>query len=499
MHNKEVVILGGGLGVLFSAALLVKEGVKVTVIEKNPILGGGMQSFCRHNAVFDTDMHVITSMVKGGSVYRLCQYLGILEEIYLENIEQGNSDTIYVKEDNKFYTISAGKEGFIQSLLSYFPNDESDIQAYIQALEDITDEMDLFALRSSRQISFLQNEDFFMPVELFIAKYIRNEKLRHLLVYMNILYSGESGVTPAYLHAVIAVLLMKGVSRFKGGTYRFVDTLTRFIKKHGGILLLGDAVSEVVVESHQVQCVRTTSGREVKADMYISSIHPASLLDLLSDKSAVSKPYYSLLQEFEDSQSAFIINIKFKEGTFPYLRHTGYYYDCYHSAWELNCSSKITKFMYLTPPVLEQGEFAHTICITLPISWKEVEQWEDSKVGRRSPDYYIWKKQLVEIVIEKMENLYPSFRECIEFIDAASPLTIRDYTGVRHGAMCGYKKNVNNLITNHLPVKTRVSNLLLTGQNVNIHGFCGVILTALQTCEEILGANHIIQQLNAMD
>ena len=33
--NKTAVIVGGGLGGLFTAAILSKEGVKVTVLEKN--------------------------------------------------------------------------------------------------------------------------------------------------------------------------------------------------------------------------------------------------------------------------------------------------------------------------------------------------------------------------------------------------------------------------------------------------------------------------------
>ena len=42
--NKTAVIVGGGLGGLFTAAILSKEGVKVTVLEKNLNLGGGLQS-----------------------------------------------------------------------------------------------------------------------------------------------------------------------------------------------------------------------------------------------------------------------------------------------------------------------------------------------------------------------------------------------------------------------------------------------------------------------
>ena len=49
--NKTAVIVGGGLGGLFTAAILSKEGVKVTVLEKNLNLGGGLQSFKRFYAI----------------------------------------------------------------------------------------------------------------------------------------------------------------------------------------------------------------------------------------------------------------------------------------------------------------------------------------------------------------------------------------------------------------------------------------------------------------
>ena len=57
--NKTAVIVGGGLGGLFTAAILSKEGVKVTVLEKNLNLGGGLQSFKRFGEVYDAGMHIL--------------------------------------------------------------------------------------------------------------------------------------------------------------------------------------------------------------------------------------------------------------------------------------------------------------------------------------------------------------------------------------------------------------------------------------------------------
>ena len=52
------------------------------------------------------------------------------------------------------------------------------------------------------------------------------------------------------------------------------------------------------------------------------------------------------------------------------------------------------------------------------------------------------------------------------------------------------------MMLSQLPVYTKVRNLLLTGQNINLHGICGVPLTAINTAEAILGTNHIIREIN---
>ena len=67
---------------------------------------------------------------------------------------------------------------------------------------------------------------------------------------------------------------------------------------------------------------------------------------------------------------------------------------------------------------------------------------------------------------------------------------------MKDGSICGFAKNCQNIVLSQVPVVTKVRNLLLTGQNVNLHGFCGVPLTAITTCEAILGRNYIVNKIN---
>ena len=76
--KEKVIIIGGGYGGLVTAALLAKEGHHVTVFEKNAIVGGGLQCFQRKGNSFETGMHILGGLRKGGSLNKIFTHLGTL-------------------------------------------------------------------------------------------------------------------------------------------------------------------------------------------------------------------------------------------------------------------------------------------------------------------------------------------------------------------------------------------------------------------------------------
>jgi all-trans-retinol 13,14-reductase len=79
---------------------------------------------------------------------------------------------------------------------------------------------------------------------------------------------------------------------------------------------------------------------------------------------------------------------------------------------------------------------------------------------------------------------------------AASPLTFRDYLHTPHGALYGIQKNVHEPAKTTVAARTKIPNLLFTGQNVNMHGVLGVSITAIATCAELLGLDYLLQKIN---
>lgn len=495
---KRVVIIGGGLGGLFTGAILAKEGLDVCILEKNATIGGGLQSFVRFGEVFDTGMHVIGGMQPGGNIYRLCKYLGIDSSKCLRDVDPECTDRLYYAEDKVEYTIAQGRDGFVECLSRQFPEQHDNLLRYIDAVYRLAGEMNLFMLRPSDNSIFAHSDEFFMAADAFIAQYISDHRLRSILAYLNPLYSGRADMTPAYVHAIISYLYIQGPSRFVGGSHVFANLLGDFIRQHGGEIHVADGVEVIRTEGRYVTGVVTKKGKTYVGDYYISDVHPCTTIGLFDDPKVFPKSYRDRLDSIRNSYSAFTLSIKLKPNKLPYVNHTCYYSKTYDGVWHFGRHDTEWPggFMYMTPPNENQGEYATKMIVTAPMAWEYVKEWEDSKVGHRPESYEAWKLQMADRLLKLMEEVLPGIGDMIEAVNTASPLTIRDFYATKEGGMCGFSKDYHNVALSQVPVFTKVSNFLLTGQNNNLHGFCGVALTAINTSEAILGMNYIVNRIN---
>ena len=488
-NRKTTLIIGGGLGGLVTGALLTKEGYKVTVLEKNRTIGGGLQSFYRHNVEFPTGMHIFGGFSEGGNLKKIFDYLDITPKLHLMPTDADASDVVTITEDNAVYKLPKGKENLTNYLSGLFPEEAENIKTYIDKLFDLSQEEDLFYLReSSSEPNFTKlSQDFLMPYNQLIDKYISNKKLKRLLCYLSPLFGGVDDMTPSFFNALLSVLHVGGTFQFIGGSQQMADLLKDVIENAGGKVIANEEVIKINVDNHLVTDVITKNGNTYRADNYISDVHPDVLLRIISDR-AFPAAFKKRLHSVPESASSFKVYIKFKDKTFPYINHTNYIvYN--QEVWPQG-------FMYVTPPFENQGEFAKTMIIISMMSFDEVKKWENTTTGHRGEDYKRWKSKKTEIILNKMEDIYPGFRDSIEFSFASSPLTIRDFYGNKEGSNYGFQKDSKDLMLSQMSVFTKVKNLFLTGQNVNIHGFCGVSITAIETAEAIIGHNEIVRKIN---
>ena len=451
----------------------------------------------RKGELYETGMHVAGGFQEGGSLDRICRYLGIRDRIDVQITDLMSSVT-YLSE-GKTYNIPSGKKEFTDYLISVFPDDKQDIEQYVEALFRLSEEERLFYMKSGQNDFFAHSEEFMMPADSFIARYIGNPELRALLASVNPLYAGVAGHSPAYLHAMISVLFIGSPCRFVKSSSQMADALADVITQGGGRVVTHAEVCRLLIEDRSVTCVYDTQGREYKADVYISDIHPCTLLDTIDGK-AFTPGYRERLRSIPCTVSAFKVFVKLKPGTIPYSGHPVNIIDSMDNAWNVNSFSADGNphgiSCFLAPDA--DGKWATHMSVMSLMEWKEVSAWQNTCTGHRTPEYVEWKQSRTENVLNMVEKVYPGIRNCMDDCFAASPLTFRDWLGTKEGSIYGYFKDSGNIIFSQLPIRTKVGNLLLTGQNVNMHGIGGVPMTAIETVEMLVGKDVVVSKIKQL-
>ena len=317
---------------------------------------------------------------------------------------------------------------------------------------------------------------------------------------MNPMYGGVAGHTPAYVHALISVLYIDGTDRFAGGSQQLATALAEVIENAGGKVVPNAEVVRIAVDNRMVTAVQTKDGRTFSAPYYIAATHMGETLRII-DKGAFTPAYTKRLKAVDNTYSIFSIFVELKPQTFPYINHTCYYQHDYHHVWHLaNYDREQWPYgmMYMTPPSVQQNEWATHLIVNCVMPFSAAAQWEDTLTGRRGKEYEAWKAWHEQRILARMEEVRPGFGQCVKSLWSASPLTVRDYYNAPAGAIYGFAKDCHNPLAAQVPVVTKVTNLLLTGQCVGLHGICGVPLSAITTAEALVGKNRIIEKLQAI-
>lgn len=496
--GKDVVIIGGGIGGLVSACLLCKEGFIPTVIEQHYKIGGGLHCFDRYGATFEAGIHIVSGFEENGTVRKIFTYLGIMDKLELMPLDKNGFDVLHIGSDNLKVKFGVGKDNFIRILSEQFPNEAENIQIYMDALYEMCEKIPLYNLRPTENQWYL-DEEALIPIGAFIEKYIQDKQLQIALVWNNSLYSGSKENTPIYIHALITKFYIEGATRFIGGSQHLADEMVKMIESYGGKIILNTEIVKIDIQDKKVQKVIAADGSEFTGDYYISDVHPALLMDLI-EPTQIQKAYRERLKSLENSYSAFIVYVKLKPDLFPFLNYNYFYYKDADLVWDAINYKKENYppgFMMTTMPSVNQGEFADKAMVSCIMRYDDVKQWENTYIGKRGEDYKDFKKEIQDKLIDLVNEVFPNFKDSIDKVFSGSPLTIRDYLRTKGGGLYGYKKNCENIIKAQILPRTKIENLFLTGQNLNLHGILGVPLSSIVTVGQLVGGvDYLVEKIN---
>jgi all-trans-retinol 13,14-reductase len=313
----------------------------------------------------------------------------------------------------------------------------------------------------------------------------------------NTLYAGTRESTPLYTHALITDHYLSGAYRFIGGSEQLAVALRKQIEKYGGEIIEDDGVEEFEFNEKTITSAVLKSGNKVYADRFISAIHPSLVMKMVPD-GILKKAYRKRIENLPNTISYFNLNIKIKKGFINKMKYN-FYYAPVENFWAVEMEdSGMFPYGFSMFPVYNEENTDEVIgaSILVFMKYEYFKKWENTSVGRRGDDYKKYKKELADKILGMVEDAIPGIIENIEGINTSSPLTLRDYTGSIDGSIYGVMKDCRNPLETFVFPKTKIPNLLLTGQNLNLHGIKGVAATALLTCKELISLNDVINKIN---
>ncbi len=500
MTNFDIVIIGSGMGGLVCADILGREGYTICVLEKNKQIGGCLQTYVRDKVIFDSGVHYLGGLAEGQNLYQVFKYLGIIDKLKLQKLEEDVFDKIIMENDDKEYVFAQGYENFIQHLLKDFPAEEKGLRKYCDKIKEVCSKFPLYNLRTGGDIKE-KTSVLEIDTRAFIESITIDKKLQSVLAGNNMLYVLQSDKTPFYVHAMILNSFIESSWKCIDGGSVIGKLMARNIRAQGGVIHRNAEVTKIIVEDGKVNAVELKDGSHVYGKNFISNMHPVRTLEL-TDTSLIKNAYKHRIKSLENSIGGFVVNIVFKKESFKYIKHNYYYHKEGHVWTLVNYTEANWPLCYALffSASSRSGEYAESMTILTYMKYEEVKQWEDtvntvSEEAERGEDYEAFKKHKAELLIDLVEEKFPGLKNCIKSYYTATPLSYRDYIGNDDGSMYGIVKDYRNPLKTFISPRTKLPNLYLTGQNLNLHGILGAAMSGLVTCTAFLGNEDIIKKI----
>jgi all-trans-retinol 13,14-reductase len=499
-ERYDVVIVGSGLGGLVSAIILAKEGYSVCVLEKNNQFGGNLQTFVRDKTIFDTGIHYIGGLSEGQNLYKYFKYLGIMDNLKLKKMDEDAFDIISFEDENKEYPHAQGYENFVAQLLKHFPEEKEAIENYCKKIKDTCDSFPLYNLRWEGKYD---SEILTLNAKQTIDEITENKQLRAVLAGSNFLYAGIEDKSPFYVHALSVNSYIQSSWRCINGGSQITKQLIKQLKKYGGEVHKYKEVIRFNVEDNNVTNVKIKDGTEVSATYFISNIEPKTTLKMVGEEN-FRKSFYSRIQSLEGVISAFSLYLVFKPNTFKYINHNYYHFKNSNDVWtahEYDENSWPKAYMASMNASKKEEVWADGMTFITYMKFDDLLPWADTfnttaEKNDRGESYDEFKSRKATKFLNEIEIKFPGIKDCIQSIHTSTPLSYRDYIGGHNGNMYGYIKDSNNPMKSFIASKTKLNNLYLTGQSINMHGVLGVTIGAVVTCSEIVGKEYLVTKIN---
>lgn len=492
---KKVIIIGSGLGGLSSGVILAKNGYEVTILEQGAQIGGCLQCFYRHGVKFETGMHFIGSADEGQILHKMMRYLEIDDKLTLSRLDAEGYNVIALQGQR--FRFANGKEAFIRQMAEYFPSQRENLRKYYEIVESVSASSSLHTLKYNETDNAVNLNYQLRSINEVVEEVVTDPLLQKVLVGDLPLYAAERDKTPFAVHAFIMDFYNQSSFRFVGGSDALIHAFLDVLRKYGGEVRKRSKVTRILCDSTHATGVEINGEEFLAADYVISSAHPLRTMEMLRETHLIRPAFRSRIQNLPQTVGVFSVYLHFKKDTVPYMNSNFFAYNI-DTPWgceQYDEQSWPKGYLYMHICDAPQARFAQSGMLISYMRVEELERWKHTTVGHRGEDYTAFVRERALRLIESLDHQFPGIRQNIEHFYTSSPLTYFDYTGTEGGSIYGVAKDVSLNYAGRVPHKTRIPNVLMTGQNINSHGMLGVIVGSIVTCGELLTPKYMYEQI----
>jgi phytoene dehydrogenase-like protein len=500
MENRDVIIIGGGLGGLTAGARLAKQGRKVLLLEQHSVPGGCATTFKRHGFLVEAGLHEMDGLDATDIKTRIFRELEVFDRLEFIRLPEFYR-VVTTRTD---LVVPDETEAAIGVFIKAFPAEEKGIRKFFTTIHALRDEVDrlpanrilmtllfpLFPLLYPKLVSLNKR-----TLGEFVDSIISDEELKFALLANYPYYHDDPYTLSLLYYSMAQSSYYRGGGHFiKGGSQRLSDHLASVIRENGGQVLLNSKVTRILTEEGRAVGVafRTKGGDEqiARSGTVVANAAPQLVEPMLPERER------ALLKRRTDGLKPGIAWLSVYLG---FRRDLSGFGNKAYSTFILGDGALSLKerarserpgfdkrgFAFVDYSRIDSGLGAEGKSFGVITTVDYIDEWEglDDEAYRRKKD------EVAGMLIGRLDRFFPGIAAEIEYAEVGTAKTVQRFTGNPGGVATGYAQIPSQSGMNRLENRSPVPGLYFASAwSRPGGGFTGAILGGWFCAAEIFSS-----------